>query len=52
MGKMMKLVKDTLDLEVDSLLGDFTKARKNLNWKPKYNFQSLVKDMINEELKD
>ena len=39
-------------LEVDSLLGDFTKAKKNLNWKPKYNLKSLVKDMIGEELKD
>ena len=39
-------------LEVDSLLGDFTKAKKNLNWKPKYNLKSLVKDMINEELND
>jgi len=38
-------------LEVDSLLGDASKARKKLNWKPKTNLQSLVKEMIAEELK-
>ena len=37
-------------LEVDTLLGDATKARKQLNWKPKYNLKSLVKEMVYEEL--
>ncbi len=37
--------------EVDSLLGDSRKARKNLNWKPKHNIDSLVKDMVNAEIK-
>lgn len=32
--------------EVDILLGDSTKARKELGWKPKYDFKSLVKDMM------
>ena len=37
--------------EVDSLLGNPTKARKALKWVPKYNIHSLVKDMVIEELK-
>jgi len=39
-------------LEVDTLLGDSSKARKELNWKPKYNIINLVKEMINTELKN
>ena len=38
-------------LEVDTLLGDSSKARKELNWKPKYNITKLVKEMIISELK-
>jgi len=38
-------------LEVDSLLGNSSKARKELNWKPKYNITQLVKEMIIAELK-
>ena len=37
--------------EVNSLLGDASKARKKLNWKPKYNLKALIKDMVKEELK-
>jgi GDPmannose 4,6-dehydratase len=32
--------------EVGYLLGDFTKARAELHWKPKHNFSSLVKLMV------
>ena len=39
-------------LEVDTLLGDSKKARKELSWKPKYNIKSLVKEMVKFELKD
>ncbi|XOJ73467.1 GDP-mannose 4,6-dehydratase [Candidatus Pelagibacter sp. Uisw_114] len=39
-------------LEVDTLLGDSSKARKKLNWKPKYNTTNLVKEMVSEELSD
>ena len=39
-------------LEVDTLLGDSSKARKELNWKPKYDINSLVKEMISIELKN
>jgi GDPmannose 4,6-dehydratase len=38
-------------LEVDTLLGDSKKARKELSWKPKYNIKSLVKEMVKFELK-
>ena len=31
--------------EVESLLGDATLAREELNWKPKYSFQQLVDEM-------
>ena len=36
--------------EVDFLRGDFSKARKNLKWKPKINFKDLVKEMIEYEI--
>jgi len=34
--------------EVDSLLGDATKARDVLGWKPEYTFEKLVNEMCNE----
>jgi GDPmannose 4,6-dehydratase len=37
-------------LEVDTLLGDPTKARKELNWKPKINIKMLVKEMVDSEI--
>jgi GDPmannose 4,6-dehydratase len=37
--------------EVDSLLGDATKARTKLGWKPKVKFHELVAEMVNEDLK-
>ena len=39
-------------LEVDSLLGDSTKAKKELNWKPKHNITTLVKEMVKFELEN
>jgi GDPmannose 4,6-dehydratase len=36
--------------EVESLLGDCKKAKSNLNWKPKFDFQKLVKDMVKADL--
>jgi GDPmannose 4,6-dehydratase len=38
-------------LEVDTLLGDSSKARRKLNWKPNTNLHYLVKEMVAEELK-
>jgi GDPmannose 4,6-dehydratase len=37
--------------EVDLLIGDATKAHKNLGWKPKYDLPALVKDMMKGDLK-
>ena len=39
-------------LEVDTLLGDARKARKELNWKNEIDIKSLVKDMINSEIRN
>ena len=39
-------------LEVETLLGDSRMARKELNWKPKYDTKSLVKEMVISELKN
>ena len=38
-------------LEVDTLLGDSSKARKILKWKPKTHIKELVKEMVKVELK-
>jgi GDPmannose 4,6-dehydratase len=37
-------------LEVETLLGDSRKARKELNWKPRHDTKSLVKEMVISEL--
>jgi len=37
--------------EVDLLLGDSSKARKELGWEPEYDLQMLVKDMVESDLK-
>lgn len=36
--------------EVDLLLGDATKARKELGWKPTYDLEALCKEMVQEDL--
>jgi GDPmannose 4,6-dehydratase len=36
--------------EVDTLLGDATKARKKLGWKPRISFDRLVKEMVAHDL--
>ena len=36
--------------EVESLLGDATKAKKVLKWEPKITFEQLVSDMVNSDL--
>ena len=37
--------------EVENLKGDFSKAKKNLKWKPKTSFNELVKKMMLSDLK-
>ena len=39
-------------LDVNTLLGSAKKARQILRWKPKVNITQLVKEMVEEELKD
>ena len=36
--------------EVESLIGDYSKAKKILNWKPSRDINALIKDMISYEL--
>ena len=36
--------------EVDSLLGDSSKARMQLGWKPEISFEALVKEMVEADL--
>ena len=42
-----KLIRPT---EVNSLLADYSKAKKNLKWQPEISFNSLVKDMVESDL--
>lgn len=37
--------------EVNILLGDYSKAKKKLNWEPKVKFEELVKMMVHSDLK-
>ena len=37
--------------EVESLVGSYKKANKILKWKPRHNIKTLIKDMIDYELK-
>jgi GDPmannose 4,6-dehydratase len=37
-------------LEVDTLLGDASKAKKILKWKPKIKIKELVKEMVDHEM--
>ena len=36
--------------DVETLLGDCKKAKKELKWKPKYNFHQLVENMVKADL--
>ena len=36
--------------EVDSLLGDASKARRVLGWRPKTTFRELVREMVQTDL--
>jgi GDPmannose 4,6-dehydratase len=36
--------------EVDTLLGDATKARTKLGWQPEMSFDALVKEMVAADL--
>ncbi|MCG8411225.1 MAG: GDP-mannose 4,6-dehydratase [Bacteroidales bacterium] len=36
--------------EVDMLIGDPSKAMKELNWQPKYDLKSLIKEMVHNDI--
>ena len=36
--------------EVDTLLGDYKKAKKILGWKPLINFETLISEMVQDKL--
>ena len=36
--------------EVEQLLGDPSKAKEKLDWKPKVTFQDLVRDMMESDI--
>jgi len=36
--------------DIDELVGDYSKAKKQLGWKPSMNFRDLVKHMINHDI--
>ena len=38
--------------EVDTLLADYSKAKKDLNWNPKISFNDLVTNMVENDLKN
>ena len=38
-------------LEVDTLLGDSSKAKRELKWKPRISIAALIKDMVYQEMK-
>ena len=37
--------------EVDHLIGNYSKARKQLGWKPRVNFENLIKMMVDADYK-
>ncbi len=37
--------------EVETLLGDATKARKKLGWQPRISFEQLIAEMVSEDFK-
>ena len=37
--------------EVDLLIGDASKARERLGWRPEYTFEGLVREMVQEDLR-
>jgi len=36
--------------EVDVLIGDFSKAKRELKWSPKVNFNQLVERMVTKDI--
>jgi GDPmannose 4,6-dehydratase len=39
------------DIDIECLIGDSSRARKELKWSPKYSFEDLVKEMVDAAIK-
>ena len=49
--KIVKVSKKFLrPLEVDTLVGDYKKAKTELNWKPKIKFEDMIEEMIQKKM--
>ena len=47
----MKITKNNLrPFDVNHLKGDYSKAKRELGWKPKIKFDDLVKIMVDEDI--
>ena len=46
----LELLPRITPLEVDTLLGNSRKAKKELNWRPKTSFKELVREMMAADL--
>ena len=40
------------DIDIECLIGDSSRARKELGWCPKYTFEDLVTEMVTESIKN
>lgn len=50
-SKIISTKENFRPFDVELLMGDYTKAKKKLGWKPKTNFKKLVKIMVEEDIK-
>lgn len=49
-SKIISSKKNYRSLDVNMLQGDYSKAKKNLKWKPKTKFKKLIKIMVEEDI--
>ena len=51
--KIVKVSKKFLrPSEVDTLLGDYKKAKTDLGWKPKIKFEDMIEEMIQKKMEE
>ena len=43
--------KNLRPVEVDTIIGDYSKARRILKWRPKHDIKSIIRDMIDYEIR-
>ena len=49
-GQRRQVARELRPAEVDQLVGDSTKALRNLGWKPTVTFEALVRTMVDSDL--